>query len=138
MGLFDKLKEGLRKTTRLLNTDIRDLFKGTGRLIDDGARIAVPRLGEAPPALDPSAMTGGADPGAAPTGSDGSAPGGPIDVNSASADELETLPGIGPTLAAAIIDERERNGPYESVDDLNRVPGIGDGRLSQIRDLVTV
>src|SRR6185295_3979990 len=35
MGLFDKLKEGLRKTTRLLNTDIRDLFKGTGRLIDD-------------------------------------------------------------------------------------------------------
>ena len=48
------------------------------------------------------------------------------------------LPGIGPTLAAAIVDERERNGPFDSVDDLNRVPGIGDGRLGQIRDLVTV
>ncbi len=106
--------------------------------VADGARVAVPRLGEPPPAVDPSAVTGGGDPGGTPAGSDAGTGGGLIDVNTASADELEALPGIGPTLAAAIVDERERNGPFDSVDDLNRVPGIGDGRLGQIRDLVTV
>ena len=107
--------------------------------LTDGARVAVPRFGEPPPTVDPNAVTGGADPPGSATGtSDGSPVGGLIDVNTASADELEALPGIGPTLAAAIVDERERNGPFDSVDDLNRVPGIGDGRLGQIRDLVTV
>jgi competence protein ComEA len=108
----------------------------------DGTRVAVPRLGEPPPAVDPSAVTGSAapstgngDPGSA---GDGTTAGGPINVNTATADDLETLPGIGPTLAAAIVEDRERNGPFASVDDLNRVPGIGDGRLSQLRDLVTV
>ena len=62
----------------------------------------------------------------------------PIDVNTATVEQLEALPGIGPTLAAAIVQERERNGPFRSVDDLTRVPGIGDGRLAQLRDLVTV
>jgi competence protein ComEA len=105
----------------------------------DGARVAVPRLGEPPPAVDPGAVTGGADPTGSATGSGtGTTAGGPIDVNTASPDELEALPGIGPTLAAAIVDERERNGPFDNVDDLNRVPGIGEGRLAQIRDLVTV
>jgi competence protein ComEA len=106
----------------------------------DGARVAVPLLGEPPPAVDPSAVTGGDAPtaGAPGTGTDGATDGGPINVNTASAEELEALPGIGPTLAAAIVDDRERNGPFTSVDDLNRVPGIGDGRLAPIRDLVTV
>jgi competence protein ComEA len=105
--------------------------------IADGARVAVPRLGEPPPAVDPSAVTGGIDAAAGPTGSEGAASG-PISVNTASAEELEALPGIGPTLAAAIVEDRERNGPFRSVDELTRVPGIGDGRLSQLRDLVTV
>jgi competence protein ComEA len=106
--------------------------------LTDGARVAVPRVGEAPPALDPNAVSGAASgsPGAAAGGSGAGA--GPIDVNTATVDQLETLPGIGPTLAGAIVQERERNGPFHIVDDLNRVPGIGDGRLSQLRDLVTV
>ena len=84
-------------------------------------------------------MSGAADPSAGDTA--GGTSGGVaaiINVNTATVVELEDLPGIGPTLAAAIVQERERNGPFRTVDDLNRVPGIGDGRLSQLRDLVTV
>jgi competence protein ComEA len=106
--------------------------------VADGARIAVPRLGEPPPPVDPSAVTGGATVGGASTAGASGAPTGPIDVNTASVDELEALPGIGPTLAAAIVDDRGRNGPFRSVDDLTRVPGIGEGRLAQLHDLVTV
>lgn len=50
---------------------------------------------------------------------------GPIDLNTASAGELETLPGIGPVFAARIIVDRDENGPYASVFDLQRVPGVG-------------
>jgi competence protein ComEA len=103
----------------------------------DGTRIAVPIIGQPPPPLDPAALSGSADPGVG----DPSAAGGsdtPINVNTATADQLEVLPGIGPTLAAAIVQERERNGAFRSIDDLNRVPGIGPGRLSQLHDLVSV
>jgi len=56
----------------------------------------------------------------------------------ASVAELDTLPGVGPSIAQAIVDERERNGPFRSVDDLERVRGIGPSKLEQLRDLVTV
>ena len=59
-----------------------------------------------------------------------------INVNQATAQQLEQLPGIGPVLASAIIAERERE-PFSSVDDLLRVSGIGDKRLSAIRPLIT-
>jgi competence protein ComEA len=108
----------------------------------DGARVAVPVIGEPPPALDPAAVSGSPDPATAsgdPTGIDGATgASGPINVNTATAEQLEALPGIGPTLAAAIVQERERNGAFRSVDDLDRVPGIGAGRLAQLHDLVTV
>jgi competence protein ComEA len=105
--------------------------------VADGARVAVPTLGEPPPAVDPAAVTGGATPGDATEGASGATTG-PINVNTAGADQLEALPGIGPTLAAAIVQERDRNGPFRSVDELTRVPGIGEGRLAQLHDLVTV
>ena len=85
----------------------------------------------------PAPSPAGATPGDATGGASGAATG-PIDVNTATADELEALPGIGPTLAAAIVQERDRNGPFRSVDELTRVPGIGEGRLAQLHDLVTV
>ena len=62
---------------------------------------------------------------------------GPVDVNRASAAELDALPGVGPATAAAIVTDRERNGPFVGVDDLERVPGIGPAKLAAIRDLVT-
>ena len=110
--------------------------------LGDGARIAVPLIGQPPPTIDPNAVSGVVsgvgDPSAAvSTGGNGD-PAAPININTAAEAQLEALPGIGPTLAAAIVAERERNGPFRSPDDLTRVHGIGAGRLAQLRDFVTV
>ncbi len=59
-----------------------------------------------------------------------------IDVNRASAEDLETLPGIGPTLAGRIVENRRRAGPYFTPEDLLRVPGIGPAKLEKIRLLI--
>ena len=93
----------------------------------DGVKVYVPSVGEevAPP------LTVLSDPG--PAGQ----PSTPIDVNAATASELESLPGVGPATATAIVDERERNGPFLDVADLERVPGIGPAKLDALRDLVT-
>ena len=99
--------------------------------VTDGQRIAVPRLG------DPAPPTAAGDPSASGSSSNG-APAGPIDLNTATATDLETLPGIGPTLADAIVREREKLGGFKSVDDLKQVRGIGEGRFADIRDLVTL
>jgi competence protein ComEA len=61
-----------------------------------------------------------------------------VNINTASADQLYTLPGIGPTTAQKIIDYREANGPFISIDDLDKVPGIGSGIIERLRDFVTV
>ena len=98
--------------------------------VTDGQRIAVPRLGDPAP---PAAV---GDPSASASSSGG--PAGPIDLNTATATDLETLPGIGPTLADAIVREREKLGGFKSVDDLEQVRGIGEGRFADIRDLVTL
>jgi competence protein ComEA len=63
---------------------------------------------------------------------------GAINVNSATAPELDQLPGIGPSLAQAIVEYRTAHGPFERVEDLLNVPGIGPAKLEAIRDLVTV
>ena len=61
-----------------------------------------------------------------------------IHINTASAEELETLDGIGPALAQKIIDYRLFNGPFSSVDELTKVSGIGENTLAKFRDRVTV
>ena len=62
----------------------------------------------------------------------------PIDVNTATADELVTIPGLDKTLAQNIVDYREANGPFASVDDLSRVTGMDQQTLDSIRGWVTV
>jgi len=62
---------------------------------------------------------------------------GPIDINTATAAQLQTLPGIGEVIAQRIIDYRETNGPFSSVGELIKVKGIGEKRLEEIWDLVT-
>jgi competence protein ComEA len=73
-----------------------------------------------------------------PDGASAAGTGGSVDVNRASADQLDELPGVGPTTAEAIIAHREQNGPFGSVDELIDVRGIGEAKLEQLRDLVTV
>jgi competence protein ComEA len=107
-------------------------------VLADGQQVYVLRVGESPPTVG-SAGTGptGGDPGAAGAGSGGGA-GALVDINTATAAELEELPGVGPTTAEAIIAHRERNGPFVSVDDLLDVRGIGDAKLEQLRERATV
>lgn len=104
--------------------------------IVDGGRVYVPERGE----IDPASVVGPADSAEAQadmtSSGDGLAPG-RIDINTATAAELETLPGIGPATAAAIVDDRQRNGPFVSVDELERVRGIGPAKLAGLTDLIT-
>jgi len=58
-------------------------------------------------------------------------------LSSATADELDELPGVGPVTAQKILDYRTEHGPFRSVDDLDAIPGIGPARIEQLRDLVT-
>ena len=62
----------------------------------------------------------------------------PLDVNLASAAELERLPGVGPALAARIVEARTRDGPFGSVDDLRRVRGVGGATLERLRPRLAV
>nr|WP_307782124.1 ComEA family DNA-binding protein [Streptomyces sp. MBT65] len=66
----------------------------------------------------------------------GAAPTAPVSLNTATADQLNTLPGVGPVLAQHIIDYRTQHGGFRSVDELRQVNGIGDRRFSDLRDLV--
>ena len=67
----------------------------------------------------------------------GGAAGGLVSLSSATVDELDELPGVGPITAQKIIDYRTEHGPFASVDDLDAVPGIGPTRIEQLRELVT-
>lgn len=61
-----------------------------------------------------------------------------VNINTATAQELTALPGIGPAKAEAIIQYREANGPFKAVDELNKVKGIGDKILEKIKDEITI
>jgi len=99
----------------------------------DGARVHFPRSGEEPSAevavVEAPPGQFGAGAGASPA---------PVDLNEAGAAELESLPGIGPVTAAAIVAHRLREGPFRSVESLQEVTGIGPVKLGRIEDLVTV
>ena len=74
---------------------------------------------------------------AAPAGTGtASGPTAPVSLNTATIDQLDTLPGVGPVLAQHIVDYRTRNGGFRSVDELREVNGIGDRRFADLRDLV--
>jgi len=86
--------------------------------VADGQQVAVPRRGAVP--------AGGAAP----------SPTAPLDLNSATLEQLDALPGIGPTTAQKILDYRQAHGAFHSLADLDAVPGIGPGRLEQLKGLV--
>lgn len=98
-------------------------------LLEDGMQIHVPKVGEVatPLPLSGDEANGG-----------GTASDAKININRATITELESLPGIGPALAEAIVRHRETNGDFESVEGLLEVPGIGEAKLADIRDKVVV
>jgi competence protein ComEA len=88
----------------------------------DGEQVVVPARGAA------------AAPGPAAAGA--STPSGPIQLSTATLEQLDSLPGVGPATAQKILDYRTEHGAFSSVDELDAVPGIGPKRLEQLRDLV--
>ena len=73
-----------------------------------------------------------------PVGMEESSGAGLVNINTADADELDSLPGIGPTLAGRIIEYREENGPFSSIEDILNVYGIGEGTYEEIWTRITV
>ncbi|WP_413101219.1 helix-hairpin-helix domain-containing protein [Streptomyces sp. Inha503] len=119
------------------------------RPLVDGEQIVVgaPAAAAGPPA--PGAAAGGSNAPNAPNGPSApnglnapnapagpGAPGGSISLNSATAEQLDTLPGVGPVLARHIIDYRTQHGGFRSIDELREVNGIGERRFADLRPLV--
>ena len=91
--------------------------------VTDGQQVHVPRQGEDSPPVQP------------PSGQP--ATGGKVNINTADSAALESLPGIGPSLAQRIIDHRQSNGPFERVEDVMEVSGIGEATFEGIKYLIT-
>lgn len=92
--------------------------------VTGGTKIQVPHVGET--LIEPPI-----DSGEPPSGV-------LVNINTASKDELISLPQIGPSLAQAIIDYREQYGPFQRIEDIQNVPGIGPGIFEKLKDLITV
>lgn len=97
------------------------------RPLTDGEQVFIPTHDQV------SAMPQGAGTGAAGASSEPAV----IDLNSATAEELESLPGIGPSISARIVADREANGPFDSPEDLMRVSGIGQKRFDSLKDMIS-
>lgn len=111
--------------------------------LDDGQQVLVPSAHTPQDALDrvagaaqaqPTPTTGGAGAGGEPGGAES---GDTVDLNTADATELQTLPGVGPATAEKIIAHRETVGPFTGLQDLDAVPGIGPATLDRLRDHVS-
>jgi competence protein ComEA len=101
--------------------------------LTDGQQVVVPKRGQAV-STAPSAGVSGGSGGASVPG----AAAGPVNLNLATVEQLDALPGVGPSTAQKIVDYRTSNGGFRSVEDLKNVSGIGDAKFAALKDLVTV
>ncbi|MFE7507003.1 helix-hairpin-helix domain-containing protein [Promicromonospora sp. NPDC057488] len=105
------------------------------RTVVDGEQLYVPKPGEPVPG---AAAGAGGSAGGGTGGPAGGAGTGAVDINTADAAALEALPGVGPSIAKAIVEWRDTNGAFASVDELDDVPGIGPATLDELRDTARV
>lgn len=96
-------------------------------LLQDGVQVVVPERG---------AAVAAATAGPAAAGGAGVAEGAPVDINTATAEQLDTLDGVGPATAQKILEYRRQHGGFRSPDDLGQIPGIGPKRLAALRGKV--
>jgi competence protein ComEA len=89
--------------------------------VSDGQQVVVPRRGSV---------------GSAPAGAGGAPASGPVSLSSATAEQLDALPGVGPVTAQKIVDYRTQHGAFHSVDELDAISGIGPARIADLRGLV--
>ena len=99
--------------------------------VEDGQKIHVPTQGETPTSSVPPDGAGVLGSG---TAGDGSL----VNINTANAEELCSLPGVGEATAAAIVEERDSNGPFASAEDIMRVQGIGEKKFAKMQDKICV
>ncbi len=101
-------------------------------LIEDGTKIYIPYEGEELDATTVSSTQ------SSTSTSDASSSSELININTATAEELDELPGVGPSTAAAIIQDREENGPFTSIEDIMRVSGIGEKKYAKMEAYICV
>ena len=104
-------------------------------LLEDGAQMHVLTKQEV---LEQGGIAGNGSTGGTTGTSTGSQTGGKVNLNTADSAQLQTLSGIGPATADKIIADREKNGPYKSLEDLMRVSGIGEKRIEALREVATI
>ena len=113
-----RVADAVRRAGGTTRRAARDLVNLAAPLVD-GQQVLVPSL----------AAAGGQEPGGSATG--------PVSLNGATVEQLDSLPGIGPVTAQKIVDFRTQHGAFTSVDDLDAIPGIGPSRIDQLRGLVS-
>lgn len=106
------------------------------QVLKDGQQVRVPE--KAVPETTAAAKSGSVNPAAKSGTSSKAAPSGPVNINTASAEELDTLPGIGPAMAQRIIEFRETEGAFTSIEDIKKVKGIGEAKFEKMKDKICI
>ena len=107
------------------------------RVVSDGEQVYVPREGEEIPEEIANPMTGAESAPSAP-GAEAGGDGALVNINTASESELDELPGVGPAIAARIVEHRTTNGPFSNIEQLQDVKGIGPAIFEKLRERISI